>query len=240
MLFVFSGSVPHERRQFILQLNLNKLTFNEETENGTVELIKAKIDGSNVTMFYELAKIFHLPKSNNSLKYVLFIFGKLSQEENIFISELKLNNSLTDEDRNIKIYKHFTEKITIYSAAFYYQFASKLNYPELAAQSLSYIERCFTMVVNSKSFLELDYETLEKILDSSDLYVSSEFEVLNAAGNWLNHNIDERSKFARKLLMKVRLPLLSEAALKFILNKHTSFSKNSECDAILKQVLSRN
>ena len=96
------------------------------------------------------------------------------------------------------------------------------------------------MVVNSKSFLELDYETLEKILDSSDLYVSSEFEVLNAAGNWLNHNIDERSKFARKLLMKVRLPLLSEAALKFILNKHTSFSKNSECDAILKQVLNRN
>ena len=61
--------------------------------------------------------------------------------------------------------------------------------------------------------------------------------MFKAADNWLNYNILERSKFAKELLFTVRLPLLSDHALKYIINKHSSFSKNEDCIPILKDVL---
>ena len=202
------------------------------------ELLEPKIELNNITFFYQLPRIFSLPKCV-LLETFLSICGNLSKSEKDFISALKVIKSFENENITNLIYEHFKQKanVNINSVSFIYHFASKLNYTELAAQSLRYIERCFTMVVETNSFLGLDYESVGKILDSSELWISSEIEVFNAADRWLSHNIKERSKFAKELLMKVRLPLLSQHALRRILNKSSVFSKNPKCVALLRKVL---
>ena len=94
------------------------------------------------------------------------------------------------------------------------------------------------MVLESNNFLELDYSLVGKILASSELNIDTENEVFKAADKWLSRNIEERSKFAKSLLLKVRLSLLPDHALRHIINKPSSFSENEDCVTILKQVLS--
>ena len=52
----------------------------------------------------------------------------------------------------------------------------------------------------------------------------------------MNHNIEERSKYAEDFLLKVRLHLLSRDTIKHILNDST-FAKNNGCVKTLKKML---
>ena len=83
------------------------------------------------------------------------------------------------------------------------------NSSSLQNSTNSYIKRCFTFLNNNEQFLELEYNFFSKILASSGLLITSEIEVFYAADKWLNHNIEERSKYAENLLLKVRLQLPS-------------------------------
>ena len=53
----------------------------------------------------------------------------------------------------------------------------------------------------------------------------------------MSHNFEDRSKFAIDLLLKVRLNLLSDDALKYLLNLQLSFSKIHECTNVLYEAL---
>ena len=228
--------MPNDKRELTLRIKLNKVILNKTLENKIVALIDPQVDITIITMHDKLANIFNLPKSAK-LKTMLSLFRKLSQEEQDFISVLRLNKSFKIEHINSIIDEYFTRQISVKNAAFYYQFASQLNYTKLAVESFKYIERCFLMVVETNSFLELDYESVANILDSSELRIRTEIEVLEAAATWLSHNIEERSKFARELLLTVRLSLLSDYALADFFQKFSSFSTNLECVELLKQVL---
>ena len=75
------------------------------------------------------------------------------------------------------------------------------------------------------------------MLSSSDLNIDSDLQVFNAADSWLCHDITERRKYAKELLSKVRLPLLSIPALEQVLEKVSSFSIDDECVSIMKTIL---
>ena len=57
--------------------------------------------------------------------------------------------------------------------------------------------------------------------------------------NWICHNTEERSKFAKSLLpTKVRLSLLSDPALNFLLNRTTSsVCSNLDCKKLIENTL---
>ena len=99
------------------------------------------------------------------------------------------------------------------------------------------------MVSETRNFLQLDITYVKHILSSSDLDISSEVEVLNAAENWLNFEYVKRSKFAKDLLLRVRLPLLSDHAMENVLRKSYNtrqssvFQKNEECNVLAKKIL---
>ena len=88
---------------------------------------------------------------------------------------------MVKEDINMKITDHIKDKISVENVTTYYQLAKLYKLKDLAQVALNYIERCFTMVVESKNFLELDYSIVGKILGSSELNVYSEIEVFSAA-----------------------------------------------------------
>ena len=60
--------------------------------------------------------------------------------------------------------------------------------------------------------------------------------MFNAVITWLKHNIEERSQFAKQLLLKVRVKLLSENALKHLSDCNLLLTENIKIEKILKEV----
>ena len=102
---------------------------------------------------------------------------------------------------------------------------------------LCYIERMFTVVIDTENFLQLSFAVIAKILSSSSLHITSELEVLKAADDWLSHNFEERRIFACNLLLKVRLCLLSGNSLQCMLRESSAMSKDSECVKVIQSML---
>ena len=132
--------------------------------------------------------------------------------------------------------KILEKKIKFENVAMYYQIAKLYKFCELRKLALRYIERFFTTVCETNNFIELDFYMVTKVLASSDLRIDSELEVLYAAEKWVKYNDEERSKHARDLLLKVRLPLLPSHVVNSILSTDLFFNKIDDCVAILNEV----
>ena len=152
------------------------------------------------------------------------------------ISKSLNSNYLADLEEQ-KIYEHVKNKINIQNVTTFHQLSQIFNLPTLRKVASNFTECYFTMVAETDNFLQLDYTYVAKILRSSHLHITSELEVLNAADDWVKYNIKERSKFANRLLQNVRLPLLSETALEYLLNESSSFNQIDECVTTLKEVI---
>ena len=133
-----------------------------------------------------------------------------------------------------KRFENFNEKLQVLNAVLFFQLAVLFNLSDLNVTVFRYIERCFSMIVETESFLQLDFNTVSKILASSSLQIDSEVEVYNATIKWLNHNSGGRSKFSKQLLLKVRLNLLSEQTLEYLLSESSYISKNNICVELMK------
>ena len=90
--------------------------------------------------------------------------------------------------------------------------------------------------METKQFLKLDFNFVAKILSSSQLDITSELEVCYAALDWLEYNNLERRRYARDLLLKIRLPLLTYDQLDFVLRQFKTFSHNKECLQLIKDI----
>ena len=118
-----------------------------------------------------------------------------------------------------------------------YKLTKVFNLKTLAEKYFRYIESCFTMLAETPNFLELDYSIVARVFGSNNLHITTELEVFNSANGWLSYNINKRKSHAKNLLLKVRLPLLSDHCLRYILKRSSSLSENEDCVAMLKEVL---
>ena len=175
-------------------------------------------------------------KSVNVLNSSNFIPGISKLDENNFIEMLDANNILLHKELQNKVFNKFKNKVNVQNVVTYYQIAKLFNFAELAEFALAYIQRCFTIVYENNNFLELNFTLIATIISTSELEINSELEVLCAADNWVNYDYKERSKFAKDLLLKVRLPLLSIHALHSIFRGNYSFTKIDDCVELLKEV----
>ena len=119
----------------------------------------------------------------------------------------------------------------------FYSLARIFKLSSLSKFSCSYVERWFAMIYLTSNFAELDFAHLWDILASSNLNVTSELEVLNAAERWLQYDVQQRNKHAKDLLQTVRLSLLSQQTLKHLLHASSIFSNCEECVTVLMGVL---
>ena len=129
------------------------------------------------------------------------------------------------------------DKINTDNAATYYKIASIFALSSLSKLSLCFIERRFTMIADSQNFLKLDSLSVAKILFSDALQIDSELQVYEAAVAWLSNNTNECSKISNNILMRTRLPLLSDDALNFLLRKSSTLYNNEEFAATIKHFL---
>ena len=150
-----------------------------------------------------------------------YISGNLKADNNI-LSSLKEDNVLLNNDLEKEINNRIEDKINFNNAVAVYKLMQTFKTSSLPNASVLYIERCFPYIVDCKSFLDLDYISLAKILSSNELNIDSELEVFNAIVSWLGHN-KERSKYAKDLILEIRLSLLSDPALNFIIENISCF-----------------
>ena len=132
------------------------------------------------------------------------------------------------------------KKLQSSNIAFSYQLANVFNLTSLYKETFSYIERCFSIFVENKNFLDLSFFLVSKILASSELFITSELEVLDAANKWLSYNFVSRKMFGKNLLLKVRLHFLSHHTFEYSKNSFSSFCEIDECNVILKEAFKAN
>ena len=162
----------------------------------------------------------------------------MTQEDKELIQGFLINKLFIKKELGIK---HIADKINVENVILYHKLADIFEISVLSQTTLRYIERCFTMVAETQNFLECNVVLVKRILYSSNLHITSELEVYDAVNNWISHNTAERNKFAKDLLLSVRLPLLSDHALNHLLcSKTSSICKVDECKSIIQSVLLKN
>ena len=102
------------------------------------------------------------------------------------IAATKFKKLSLNENKVSTVCKLLKEKLQIKNAALVYQFVNLFNLSTLKSSTLSYIKRCFTIVSDNESFLELELYLISKILTSSGLLITSEIEVFKVVDRWLN------------------------------------------------------
>ena len=153
------------------------------------------------------------------------------------IRGIKSNKLLLRKTAENKINKKFVDKVNFQNVLTVYSLTKVFNLQNLTKKTLPYIESCFTMLVETQNFLQLGYSLAAEILGSNNLHITSELEVLNSANSWLSYDIKNRKKFAKNILLKVRLTLLSDRTLEYILKKYSTFTKVAGCATMLKEIL---
>ncbi|XP_030852767.1 actin-binding protein IPP-like [Strongylocentrotus purpuratus] len=93
------------------------------------------------------------------------------------------------------------------------RFSQALSCPELSTASRAYIHSKISEVKGEEEFFDLDVETLIEILQSEDLRVDNEYEVFEAAMNWISHDPPNRRKHLVRVLEPVRIPIIQPAQL---------------------------
>ena len=167
----------------------------------------------------------------------LKILVDTTQEEQLF-TNTKANNVLLQKDAEEAFYsEQVKRKMNVRSVAALYFSSVFFKSPKMFESSLRFTERRFQVVAASRDFLELDFKNVIKIISSDELNIDSELEVVYAADAWLSHDAAERCKFARRLLLRVRLHLLSDCALEHVLEQTSCFSADEGCARIIREAL---
>ena len=151
---------------------------------------------------------------------------------------MKANKMVLSENVEGTIVASLKKKVKILNAAALLTVVRIFGLSKL--EIFSYIERCFTRVCKTPSFLELDFGFVRKLLSSCGLNVTSEIEVSQAAYAWISHCYQKRCEHAEDLLATVRLSLLSQPALKLIFDKSSSFKKQRSCRSAMEYYLENN
>ena len=84
---------------------------------------------------------------------------------------------------------------------------------ELQSAATVFSSHYFSQVRKREEFLKLTLEEIRSFLSNDQLNVQSEFEVYEAAMEWLEHDEMDRTKHVYEVLKLVRLPLLSPEEL---------------------------
>ena len=103
-----------------------------------------------------------------------------------------------------------------------------------------YMDSWFLIISETDNFLQLEVNLIEEIISRSSLLVTTEIEVYKAVDKWINFNFKERVKFAKRLLHKIRLPLLAERTLKTTLTEKNCFRENKDSLAVVNDILKGN
>ena len=148
-------------------------------------------------------------------------------DKNNFVVFFKINSLLLSENLEKQDSMKIKNEINYRNVTLFYQLAKSFKCVKLTRSTLCFIERFFTIVSETQSFLRLELKEVLIIFASSELNVDSEMEILNSIEKWVEFNYEKRNIFVKKLLLKVRLHLLRPSALNSLFSKKIFKNSNA-------------
>ena len=100
-----------------------------------------------------------------------------------------------------------------------------------------YSSHYFSQVRKQDEFLKLPLDEVKDFLGSDQLNIGTEYEVFEAAMEWLNHNGGERVQYLYEILSLIRLPLLSAEQLLKMVGQNTLIKSNPLCVELLMEAI---
>ena len=94
-------------------------------------------------------------------------------------------------------------KVSNENVVIFYQLANIFNLQKFQQQLRSKAHITYHLVANRAKFLDLDYKSVDNILNNSEFGAILEFQLGNAAVEWLQHKSEERGRFANQLTLKI-------------------------------------
>ncbi|XP_071652799.1 kelch-like protein 5 [Temnothorax longispinosus] len=116
-------------------------------------------------------------------------------------------------------------------------FAYTQGCSELVEYAHAYTTKHFMEVTKNEEFLLLSANEVAKLLESEDLNVPSEETIFHALVTWLEHDPENRSKDASKLLGLVKLPLLSPAFIADNIESNKMFKDQRMAQELVMEAL---
>jgi kelch-like protein 12 len=115
-------------------------------------------------------------------------------------------------------------------------FAELHNCINLKNATQEYIYEHFSQVVqNSDEFYNLKSNELEDLIKSNEIEVPNEEVVYNCVFNWINFDKKNREQHLPKLMIHVKLPLLSPQFLTDVCDKENMIKRSFECRDMLDE-----
>lgn len=108
-------------------------------------------------------------------------------------------------------------------------FAESHNCTELLDASLKYIEVNFLNIVRGREFMEVETETVCRILSLENVAITCEEQVYEAVIGWLNYDIENRRASAHQVLQTVRLPSINREYLMHVTDNEAIIRDDPDC-----------
>uniref|UniRef100_A0A1I7V546 BTB domain-containing protein n=1 Tax=Caenorhabditis tropicalis TaxID=1561998 RepID=A0A1I7V546_9PELO len=104
----------------------------------------------------------------------------------------------------------------------------------ISEKTEDFIKKHFTSITKEDDFRNLSLEDVTKLLNCDDLYVDSEEQIFQAAMDWLKHD-KSRHDQASKILLCVRLPMLSPTYLSSIVSSNSIIKRDIPCRDLIDE-----
>lgn len=95
-----------------------------------------------------------------------------------------------------------------------YQLADRYSCLYLSNTACSFFKEHFAEITLSEHFLNLNFQSVKRVLQDDDICIKGEIDVLNACLLWLQHDPDERMQHKTDLLGCIRFTFIGPMELK--------------------------
>jgi len=177
--------------------------FTKDTENAQI----GRNDGSKYTWFSESIELRGI--SCDGLKHIVeFIYtGKLSINMQSVQNILAVARHMQIKSVLDFCMEYLISAIDVNTCVDIIHIAEIFNMAPLEEKAYKYMLDRFPDFTKSNQLQKLTYENMTFLLDSNDLKVMSELDVFAATLKWIMYD-HSRQAFIRKLMEKVRFPLM--------------------------------
>jgi len=103
-------------------------------------------------------------------------------------------------------------------------FAETHSLTDLRSQAQAFLHHHFLQVVEQEEFLSLPKDPLIEILESENLRVETEMQVLSSVVSWILHDAVTRRRFAFEVIRPVRFLLIPHRQLQAFVDAIQDFS----------------
>ena len=116
---------------------------------------------------------------------------------------LKLNKLILNEQVENKIVELVETEMNKENVVIFYQLVTLFNLNKFQQQLRSKVHITYYLVTIRATFLELNYKSVVKILDNSELEIIQHLGVRDAINIWVQYKSEERSKYEMKFFKKL-------------------------------------